>query len=173
MADVHKCMTSLQRSERRWPAAGRLFDILMDLASSGDGKFPYGGPNQSPYHTTKRRRGKEVEVFNGSRGNSQGGLLEPPLRIVASNRRIQTAMLQDAVPLAYETPIYHFQPEAAEDQLLFPYYTGGIMSLPSDDSDPFYTQLQTLVDSGNWYPPDDPSYMAAPAPKDSLFNNLW
>ncbi|KAG1905387.1 fungal-specific transcription factor domain-containing protein [Suillus fuscotomentosus] len=52
MADVHKCMSILKSCEKRWHTAGRLWDILYELASVGD--LPL--PQPSPSGGTKRER---------------------------------------------------------------------------------------------------------------------
>ncbi|KAF8518234.1 fungal-specific transcription factor domain-containing protein [Gautieria morchelliformis] len=52
MHDVHMCMQFLKAAENRWPLAGRLWDILCELASAGD--FPL--PHPSPVAGSKRER---------------------------------------------------------------------------------------------------------------------
>ncbi|KAF8604607.1 hypothetical protein BDV93DRAFT_522316 [Ceratobasidium sp. AG-I] len=50
--DVHKCMDVLKSNEQRWHSAGRLWDILYELASFGD--LPL--PQPSPKENNKRER---------------------------------------------------------------------------------------------------------------------
>ncbi|KAI0058759.1 hypothetical protein BV25DRAFT_1788378, partial [Artomyces pyxidatus] len=45
MADVHKCMAALKEAEGRWHAAGRLWDVLYELASVGDLPLPSASPS--------------------------------------------------------------------------------------------------------------------------------
>ncbi|KAF8150167.1 fungal-specific transcription factor domain-containing protein [Crassisporium funariophilum] len=58
MADVHKCMQVLRMSEQRWHSAGRLWDILYELASVGD--LPL--PQPSPPSTNKRERDADTPM---------------------------------------------------------------------------------------------------------------
>ncbi|EIW57140.1 uncharacterized protein TRAVEDRAFT_125896 [Trametes versicolor FP-101664 SS1] len=44
MADVHKCMKMLKLLEAHWHTAGRLWDILYELASVGDLPLPQASP---------------------------------------------------------------------------------------------------------------------------------
>ncbi|CAE6426439.1 unnamed protein product [Rhizoctonia solani] len=53
--DVHKCMDVLRNSEHRWHSAGRLWDILYELASFGDLPLPQPSPKES----NKRERETE------------------------------------------------------------------------------------------------------------------
>jgi len=52
MEDVHRCMHFLKAAQNRWHLAGRLSDILCDLASVGE--FPL--PQPSPGYGNKRDR---------------------------------------------------------------------------------------------------------------------
>ncbi|CAE6441036.1 unnamed protein product [Rhizoctonia solani] len=53
--DVHKCMDVLRNNEHRWHSAGRLWDILYELASFGDLPLPQPSPKES----NKREREAE------------------------------------------------------------------------------------------------------------------
>ncbi|KAI0289725.1 hypothetical protein BC826DRAFT_591591 [Russula brevipes] len=44
MEDVHKCMAVLKAAEGRWHAAGRLWDVLYELASVGNLPLPLPSP---------------------------------------------------------------------------------------------------------------------------------
>ncbi|KAI0080937.1 hypothetical protein K474DRAFT_1704231 [Panus rudis PR-1116 ss-1] len=57
MADVHKCMSMLKVMEERWPSAGRLGDILRELAEMGDLPLP-----QDSTAPLKRRREQEGDT---------------------------------------------------------------------------------------------------------------
>ncbi|KAL4249328.1 ABC-transporter-regulating transcription factor-like protein [Abortiporus biennis] len=52
MADVHKCMKMLKILEPRWHTAGRLWDVLYELASVGDLPLPQASP--APSHKRER-----------------------------------------------------------------------------------------------------------------------
>ncbi|KAF5381669.1 hypothetical protein D9615_005628 [Tricholomella constricta] len=74
MGDVKKCMDILQASESRWYLAGRLRDILCELASVGD--VPLASlalaQQSAASPTTKRVRGPEPEE-EGEEEEEQGG----------------------------------------------------------------------------------------------------
>ncbi|KAG6917730.1 hypothetical protein DXG01_001381 [Tephrocybe rancida] len=53
MDDVHKCMQCLRRCETRWTSAGRLWDIMYELASVGELPLPKASP---PALSNKRDR---------------------------------------------------------------------------------------------------------------------
>ncbi|KAF9037629.1 fungal-specific transcription factor domain-containing protein [Panaeolus papilionaceus] len=59
MADVHKCMQILRHAEDRWHSAGRLWDILFELASVGDLPLPQPSPP-----TTHKRSREDSEAPN-------------------------------------------------------------------------------------------------------------
>ncbi|KAJ6591569.1 fungal-specific transcription factor domain-containing protein, partial [Mycena vulgaris] len=54
MADVHRCMQALRGCERRWQSAGKLWDILYELANAGQLPLP-----ASTNMKNKRERGAE------------------------------------------------------------------------------------------------------------------
>ncbi|KAI0073070.1 hypothetical protein K474DRAFT_1667005 [Panus rudis PR-1116 ss-1] len=58
MEEVHKCMRVLKSMEDRWHGAGRLWDILYDLAYAGDLPLPPGSPTLSQ----KRERDEDEEI---------------------------------------------------------------------------------------------------------------
>ncbi|KAL0564764.1 Gypsy retrotransposon integrase-like protein 1 [Marasmius crinis-equi] len=58
MADVHKCMEALRAIENRWHAAGRLWDVLYELASVGELPLPQGSPPAS----NKRERDADSPI---------------------------------------------------------------------------------------------------------------
>ncbi|KAG8929385.1 hypothetical protein FRC03_008980 [Tulasnella sp. 419] len=57
ISDVHKCMQFLQFAEVRWHTAGRLWDILRELAQVGE--LPMPEPN--PPDSTHRKRERESD----------------------------------------------------------------------------------------------------------------
>ncbi|KDN50625.1 hypothetical protein RSAG8_01123, partial [Rhizoctonia solani AG-8 WAC10335] len=60
--DVHKCMDVLKANEQRWHSAGRLWDILYELASFGDLPLPQPSPKES------NKRERETETTSPSTG---------------------------------------------------------------------------------------------------------
>ncbi|KAF5359371.1 hypothetical protein D9756_003609 [Leucocoprinus leucothites] len=84
MADVHKCMAVLRGNEVRWHSAGRLWDILYELASVGDLPLPQGSPPSN-----KRERDSDSPI---SSATSDLTSTPPPLsdgsRSVAGSKRV-------------------------------------------------------------------------------------
>ncbi|KAH9990706.1 fungal-specific transcription factor domain-containing protein [Russula vinacea] len=72
MEDVHKCMKVLQAVEGRWHAAGRLWDVLYELASVGDLPLPTASPS------AKRERDSDSPVPLQSNTNPNTGNRVPP-----------------------------------------------------------------------------------------------
>ncbi|KZT39109.1 hypothetical protein SISSUDRAFT_1003901 [Sistotremastrum suecicum HHB10207 ss-3] len=63
MQDVHKCMQYLKQCEHRWRTAGRLWDILYELASVGELPLPQPSPPETGY---KRERDSDSPIANAS-----------------------------------------------------------------------------------------------------------
>ncbi|KAL0953207.1 hypothetical protein HGRIS_004462 [Hohenbuehelia grisea] len=82
MADVHKCMAVLKKSELRWITAGRLWDILVELASVGE--LPL--PQPSPAPSNKREREEDSPV--SSSATPPRTLAPEKPRHVAGSRRV-------------------------------------------------------------------------------------
>ncbi|KAF9236278.1 fungal-specific transcription factor domain-containing protein [Melanogaster broomeanus] len=114
MADVHKCMAVLQTIEKRWHTAGRLWDILYELASVGD--LPL--PQPSPTGATKRDRDD-----GSSPASSVHSASTPPEgpRAIAGSRRVprdgqsrqqpptqrfQQQQQQQHAPQAFNLPVH-------------------------------------------------------------------
>ncbi|KAF8557065.1 hypothetical protein OG21DRAFT_1435731 [Imleria badia] len=150
MADVHKCMGLLKSCESRWHTAGRLWDILYELASVGD--LPL--PQPSPQGGTKRERDSDSPTLS-SRPVS---ISKECPRTIAGSRRVtrdahsqpQQSRQQQPLPSqhlqSYNLPVYsndlgrlpvhgqvHFQ-EAAP-----PASTSG----PTHSSDMWYSSLSS------------------------------
>ncbi|KAF8066999.1 fungal-specific transcription factor domain-containing protein [Lyophyllum atratum] len=66
MGDVQKCMDVLKASESRWYLAGRLRDILCELASVGDLPLPQRSSNSPTSAAQKREREPEDDKANAS-----------------------------------------------------------------------------------------------------------
>ena len=102
MEDVHRCMSALSHSEKRyvprhrprsksdrgfrWHSAGRLWDILYELVSVGDLPLPQASPNLS----NKRERDSDSPLSaDVSNANTS-----PPVegsRVIAGSRRVSGA----------------------------------------------------------------------------------
>ncbi|KZT67994.1 hypothetical protein DAEQUDRAFT_728533 [Daedalea quercina L-15889] len=95
MADVHKCMKMLKMLEPRWHTAGRLWDILYELAYVGDLPLPQNTPPSN-----KRDRDSDSPRTEPSPGASGSTLaadpssslsstsLDPTHRAFAGSRRV-------------------------------------------------------------------------------------
>lgn len=100
MADVHKCMAMLKSCEKRWHSAGRLWDILYELASVGD--LPL--PQPSPSGRTKRERDSDSPISAPSSTSPS----EVP-RTIAGSRRIgrEAAAHNRSKPVSsFDLPLY-------------------------------------------------------------------
>ncbi|TFK89351.1 hypothetical protein K466DRAFT_584659, partial [Polyporus arcularius HHB13444] len=115
MADVHKCMKMLRLLEPHWHTAGRLWDILYELASVGDLPLPQASP--APSH--KRERDSDSPV---SSAVSDGCVaLEPAMRSIAGKNRVQ----KDGPSLAASTFAQPLRPQAS----------GSTSAMPVSDSE--------------------------------------
>ncbi|EPQ52470.1 hypothetical protein GLOTRDRAFT_117339 [Gloeophyllum trabeum ATCC 11539] len=110
MAEVHKCMHVLKACEPRWHSAGRLWDILCDLASVGD--LPL--PQPSPAPGGKRERDSDEPIgHTESRSPSYSGDVEAPglsdgQRTMAGTRRVskEQSAVSPTVPPSASTSTY-------------------------------------------------------------------
>lgn len=82
MQSVEKCMHVLKDTEKRWHTAGRLWDVLYELASVGDLPLPQTTP------TAKRDRDSDSPRSTQS---SSAGASPPAERATAGNRRARAA----------------------------------------------------------------------------------
>ncbi|GLB45768.1 putative fungal specific transcription factor [Lyophyllum shimeji] len=114
MLEVHKCMQALRRCEVRWPSAGRLWDILYELASVGE--LPL--PKPSPPANNKRDRDADSPASSSTLGTNSPSLsvTEAP-RTIAGSRRVNAAGKQPATahgesqpptepPMSFALPLY-------------------------------------------------------------------
>jgi len=67
IADVHRCIKVLHKAEKRWHTAGRLCDILTELATVNN--VPLPKPTPTPPDTT-RKRDREEDVEEAQAGSS-------------------------------------------------------------------------------------------------------
>ncbi|KAG0702839.1 fungal-specific transcription factor domain-containing protein [Suillus ampliporus] len=133
MADVHKCMSALKLCEKRWHTAGRLWDILYELASVGD--LPL--PQPSPSGGTKRERDSDSPI-------SAPPAPSPPSdvpRTIAGSRRIG----REAAAQSRSNPVNSFN---------LPLYSDDLGRLPLHGQVNFANTSPSLSSSTNnmWYP---------------------
>ncbi|KAJ3553324.1 hypothetical protein NP233_g12670 [Leucocoprinus birnbaumii] len=116
MADVHKCMAVLKGNEVRWHSAGRLWDILYELASVGDLPLPAGSPPSN-----KRERGSDSPISSAA---SELTSTPPPLsdgsRSVAGSKRVNK---QHRIPVLHQPPTVPSQ-DVPESLMLDPSGSG-------------------------------------------------
>ncbi|TFK49793.1 hypothetical protein OE88DRAFT_1755750 [Heliocybe sulcata] len=86
MAEVHKCMHVLKACEPRWHSAGRLWDILCDLASVGD--LPLPQPSPAPSGKRERDSDEPLGLGRVSRTSSDASYEESGQRAFAGTRRV-------------------------------------------------------------------------------------
>ncbi|KAG7089094.1 hypothetical protein E1B28_010803 [Marasmius oreades] len=82
MADVHKCMQALRSVESRWHAAGRLWDVLYELASVGELPLPQAS---SPLSNKRERDADEPIASKPPEESSSSQNLEH--RAIAGSKR--------------------------------------------------------------------------------------
>lgn len=167
MVDVHKCMRMLRASESRWHSAGRLWDILCELATMGD--FPL--PQPSPPMTNKRRRYSEsstvgeptydamlsvgtVRDMAGSRRVS--GNASTPISLPLLPQQIFAAGEQQEQPIRLQHPSnLQEQPPSPRQFFALPMCSNDLARLPDDyGQTTFSTIRQSSGDhQTHWYPP--------------------
>ncbi|KAI0749212.1 fungal-specific transcription factor domain-containing protein [Daedaleopsis nitida] len=95
MADVHKCMKMLRLLEPHWHTAGRLWDILYELASVGDLPLPQASP--APSHKRERDSDSPASALSPPAISSSNpnptspgssSLFVDGTRAIAGNRRV-------------------------------------------------------------------------------------
>ncbi|KAG2018384.1 nuclear protein [Coprinopsis cinerea AmutBmut pab1-1] len=96
MVDVHKCMRMLRACEKQWHSAGRLWDILYELASVGDLPLPQPSPPSN-----KRERDSETPISSPNSSSSVTLTTTQPngARPIAGSRRVQKETLAGRHPI--------------------------------------------------------------------------
>ena len=117
MADVYKCMLVLGLLEERWHSAGRLWDILAELASVGELPLPNKGPPTQGDSTTTsglgtKRGWEDADVDLGMSSFVDSSSVG---RSIASNKRVVMAQTQgmggypSSVPQQPPTSVHQHQ----------------------------------------------------------------
>ncbi|KAG8709844.1 hypothetical protein FRC09_000448, partial [Ceratobasidium sp. 395] len=138
--DVHKCMDVLKSNEHRWHSAGRLWDILYELASFGDLPLPQPSPKES----NKRERDAETSPTVASTvtssteqtpsPNTGAGAPRPiakPRSVLKTNTLPQQQQSQQQVQPQPQPQHYAHQPTAT------PYPHPHHLATPQSHSQPF------------------------------------
>ncbi|KAF8896036.1 fungal-specific transcription factor domain-containing protein [Infundibulicybe gibba] len=152
MVDVHRCMRILRGCEDRWPMAGRLWDILCELASVGD--LPL--PRFSPPASNKRERDAEDPIVP-SLASSES---PPPrianiegLRNIAGARRALAKEAEIGRAQSYSIPNPTPTPNPHQEIFPLPVYGDELGRLP------LHGQVKTPIpqdlpqDEQFWFPP--------------------
>ncbi|EMD31523.1 hypothetical protein CERSUDRAFT_119740 [Gelatoporia subvermispora B] len=168
MADVHKCMKMLKAMEPRWYTAGRLWDILYELASVGD--LPL--PQPSPPNQNKRERDADSPISAGSPASpaaSSTTASEAP-RNIAGSRRVSKEspasnahLGQTGTTSQTPTPVasqYGSTPSFASDM-----HSGNMQNVHTFSLPTHSDELGRM--------PLHPSMNNVPNPFDAGLNNLW
>ncbi|KZT23297.1 hypothetical protein NEOLEDRAFT_1180171 [Neolentinus lepideus HHB14362 ss-1] len=190
MAEVHKCMHVLKACEPRWHSAGRLWDILCDLASVGD--LPLPQPSPAP---SKRERDSDEPIGQSeSRSPSYSGDVSHPAngqRHIAGTRRVSkdqtpTSPISGAASASSpSTQIYHPQNQIMSNSVFtLPIHSDELGRLPlhpnfSPQTQPISpVQQQPSSSTDLWYGNDNvmrrPSGSVAPIgpPMDTMSSML-
>ncbi|KZT53528.1 hypothetical protein CALCODRAFT_50026 [Calocera cornea HHB12733] len=72
LQDTHNCMQVLKMAEHSWNSAGRLWDILCELASFGDLPLPQASPPD--FNSNKRERSNEASASTTANQSSSTSL---------------------------------------------------------------------------------------------------
>ncbi|KAI0326454.1 hypothetical protein GY45DRAFT_1258946 [Cubamyces sp. BRFM 1775] len=128
MADVHKCMKMLKLLEAHWHTAGRLWDILYELACVGDLPLPQASP--TPSH--KRDRDSDSPISSGAHSLTDSPIPHPLKvgecsRVIAGSRRVS----KDGPSLASSTFAQPLRPhQGANATFALPVHTDELGRLP-------------------------------------------
>ncbi|KAF9256488.1 hypothetical protein L218DRAFT_966338 [Marasmius fiardii PR-910] len=88
MADVHKCMKALQSVESRWHSAGRLWDVLYELACVGELPLPQASPPSS----NKRERDADEPITPKPHQDESGAQALEHRAIAGSKRALKSSV---------------------------------------------------------------------------------
>ncbi|KAK0480213.1 fungal-specific transcription factor domain-containing protein [Armillaria novae-zelandiae] len=158
MGDVHKCMRVLRSMESSWHFAGRLWDILYELASVGD--LPL--PKASPTPTNKRERDSDSpRSVTPAGGSPSSGVTDvPATRAIVGSRRIsnkESVSRKSSKSLSSESSAAQSSPlpapvTSSSSQQLFslPMYSDELGRIPLHGQVSFSNQVQA-PDSHGWY----------------------
>ncbi|KZV94714.1 hypothetical protein EXIGLDRAFT_748493 [Exidia glandulosa HHB12029] len=169
MQDVHKCMNVLSQVEKRWHAAGRLWDILCELASVRD--FPLPGPGCADALPSGKRE-REKENPSDTPSSTASSVPSPPStgqapvprpiakgRSIIAQRQGSSTMSSSASPAAAQSAPPN-PPFGGADSIFphgLPMATSELAQAPMHPMYNSYTFPQTSTtdfnpDSVNWLP---------------------
>ncbi|KAK0213166.1 fungal-specific transcription factor domain-containing protein [Desarmillaria ectypa] len=142
LSDIHKCMKTLQIFEKQLPFAGRLWDILYELASVGELPLPYQGASPS----NKRERDSDSPMSVGSPPTDYSDIdaTNSGIRPIISNRRASATYQQDFVMSSDD--VYSTYSSTIQ-QYPNSVYTPFTMSEPSSSSSSLSAAAQSFSDA--------------------------
>ncbi|KAK2459718.1 hypothetical protein APHAL10511_008252 [Amanita phalloides] len=103
MSEVHKCMSMLRSCEERYYTAGRLWDILYELASVGE--LPL--PQLSPPGSNKRERDEDISLESSPSPAALGTDVHEEPRPIVGSRRVSRVASQAEGAEASQSRRYH------------------------------------------------------------------
>ncbi|KAK0448797.1 fungal-specific transcription factor domain-containing protein [Armillaria borealis] len=153
LSDVHKCMKTLQIFEKQWPFAGRLWDILYELASVGELPLPH--PGVSPSNKREHDSDSPLSVGSPPTDYSDIDATNSGSRPIKSNRRVSATYQQDFMT---SDDVYSMQSSTAVHIQQYPNYpnsmfTSFAMSQPSSSSSSLSAAVQSFSDD-SWFAPN-------------------
>ncbi|KAH9173662.1 fungal-specific transcription factor domain-containing protein [Lactarius sanguifluus] len=109
MEDVHKCMAVLQVAEARWHAAGRLWDVLYELASVGDLPLP-----QLTQPSAKRERDSDspVSMQSSASASTSSRAPGPSKAPQQPTQRVSVSPPTSSLGTPYVDPLYSHPSDA-------------------------------------------------------------
>ncbi|KAI6025452.1 fungal-specific transcription factor domain-containing protein [Pisolithus marmoratus] len=150
MADVHKCMVFLKMCEKRWHSAGRLWDVLSELASVGD--LP--PPQPSPTGGVKRERDSDSASPCSTHSSVQSS--EGPRQIAGSRRVHRTG---SPTSRHYPVPVTNL-PVYSNDLARLPIH--GHVNFSTPNLQPHTPHVDPDSSAGVWYPQHPIHHQALP-----------
>ncbi|KZP00590.1 hypothetical protein CALVIDRAFT_533589 [Calocera viscosa TUFC12733] len=108
LQDTHNCMQVLKMAEHSWNSAGRLWDILCELASFGDLPLPQASPPD--FSSNKRERSTEASTTAEQSSTSSTTLAGDASRPIAKAPARSTASSYSNSPATSFPPSVHTTP---------------------------------------------------------------
>ncbi|KXN82670.1 Transcriptional activator protein acu-15 [Leucoagaricus sp. SymC.cos] len=143
MADVHKCMAVLKGCEARWHSAGRLWDILYELASVGDLPLPQGSPPSN-----KRERDSDSPISSTTSDHTS---TPPPSsdgsRTFAGSKRVNKELSSLMLDPSSST-----MGQQSQELYTLPLYSDELGRLPLHGQVKFSPQAQASLSSSSSHP---------------------
>ncbi|CCM00118.1 uncharacterized protein FIBRA_02145 [Fibroporia radiculosa] len=165
MADVHKCMKMLKVLEPRWHIAGRLWDVLYELASVGDLPLPQNTP---PSHKRDRDADSPRSATSTqSIPSTPAAASDHTHRVIAGSRRVSKDVPATGLfghhmhPAAMSSPETYTADALSAGNFDLPIHSDELGRLPLHPGYPIgHTPSESSMGSGSWF--------ASPAPSGSV-----